>query len=196
MTPYPNHPSGNTAINYFTNNDGAPAGETFTTGSNTAGYRLNSITVLDLSEQGGFADGTSVTVTISSVAAGNFSTMAILSGTVAKGTAAASGDYLKLALASPITLAANSVFGYSLVTGAGYSGLGVDPHADYSGGQLAMFAPGASNLFSGELTPSALTPNAIFDAALTPIPAVPAPATLLLSGLGGLALLGVKRKRA
>ncbi len=192
----PNHPSGNTAINYYTNNDGAPAGETFTTGSNAAGYIVNGITILDLSEHGGFANGTSVTVTISSVSGGNFSTMAILTGSVATGTAAASGDYLKLALSKPIPLAADSVYGYSLVTGSGYSGLGVDPHADYSGGQLAMFAPGPSNLFGGELLPSPLTPNAIFDVSLTPVSAVPAPATLSIIGLGGLALLGMKRKRA
>ena len=196
ITAYNQNPSGNTTINYFTNNGGAPAGETFTTGSNAGGYLLKSITVLDASESGGFADGTSITINISSVSGSNFSTMAILSGSVTTGTAAASGDYLKLALANPITLAANSVYGYSLVTGSGYSGLGVDPNADYSGGQLAMFTPGTSNLFGGTLTTSTLTPNAIFDVSLTPVSAVPAPATLSIFGLGGLALLGMKRKRA
>jgi hypothetical protein len=197
ITAYPGSPSGNTTINYFTNNSGAPAGETFTTGTNTAGYLLNSITVLDASESGGFADGTSITVNVSSVNGSNFSTLAILNGTVATGTAAASGDYLKINLTSPITLAANSVYGYSLVTGAGYSGLGVDPNADYAGGQLAMFTPGgASNLFGGTLTTSTLTPNAIFDVGLTPVSAVPAPATLAIFGLGGLAMLGLKRRRA
>ena len=195
ITAYPGSPSGNTTINYFTNNTGAPAGETFTTGSNTAGYLLNSITVLDASESGGFADGTSITVNVSTVSGNNFSTLAILSGTVATGTAAASGDYLKINLANPITLAANSVYGYSLVTGAGYSGLGVDPNADYAGGQLAMFTPGgATNLFGGTLTTSTLTPNAIFDASLTPVSAVPDAPTQGLLALGGLALLGLKRR--
>jgi len=197
ITAYNGSPSGNTTINYFTNNTGAPAGETFTTGTNVGGYNLNSITVLDAFEHGGFADGTSITVDVSSVSGNNFSTLAILNGTVATGTAAASGDYLKINLANPITLAANSVYGYSLVTGAGYSGLGVDPNADYAGGQLAAFNPGTgTNLFAGTLTTNTLTPNAIFDASLTPVAAVPAPATLALLGLGSLVMLGIKRRRA
>jgi hypothetical protein len=182
-------------INYYTNNGGAPAGETFTTGSNASGYLLNGITVLDLSEHGGFADGTAITVNLSSASGTNFSTVAVLTGSVPTGTAAASGDYLKLTLANPVTLAANSVYGYSLLTNNGYSGLGVDPNADYAGGQLAMFTPGGSNLFDGTLTTSSSTPNAIFDVSLTPVSAVPDAPTLALLGLGGLALLSLKRKR-
>lgn len=189
-------PTGNTTINYYTNNGGAPAGETFTTGSNASGYLLNSITVMDASEHGGFADGTAITVNLSSVSGSTFSTLAILTGSVATGTTAATGDYLQLKLANPITLAANSVYGYSLVTGAGYSGLAVDPNADYTGGQLAMFTPSSGNLFGGTLTTSTLTPNAIFDASLTPISAVPDAPTLGLLTLGGLGLLGLKRRLA
>ena len=188
-------PTGNTTINYYTNNSAA-AGETFTTGSNASGYLLHSITVLDASEYGGFADGTPITVNLSSVSGSTFSTLAILTGSVATGTTAATGDYLQLKLANPMTLAANSVYGYSLATGAGYSGLAVDPNADYAGGKLVMFTPSSSNVFGGTLTSSSLTPNAIFDASLTPISAVPDAPTLALLAVGGVALLGLKRRNS
>ena len=121
----------------------------------------------------------------------------ILTGTIATGTAAATGDYIQINLANPILLNPNAVYGYSLTTNTGYSGLGVDPNADYAGGQLANFNAGTgTNLFAGSLTTNTLTPNAIFDASLTPVTAVPAPATLAIFGLGGLAMLGLKRRRA
>ena len=188
-------------LNYYTNNGAAPGG-TFTTGTNAKGYNLNGITVLDLSEHGGFASGATVKLAIYSVnaPAATSTTSTLLEtfiGTVGTTTAAANGDYIQISLASPLALNPNAAYGYSISSNTGYTGLAADTGNNYSGGQLAEFAPGTgSNLLDGTLITSSLVPNAVFDASLTPITAVPAPATLALFGLGGLAMLGLKRRKA
>lgn len=170
--------------NYYTNNPNGAPGETFTTGS-ASSYNLNSITVLDQSEHGGFHAGANITLALYSVSGTNFAVQDVLSAMIGTSGLAASGDYIELTLNSPITLKGSSVYGYGIISSNGYSGLGVDPNADYAGGSLAMFGLGG-------LTTSAGAPNAIFDVGLT---AVPEPATLALLGLGSLALAASSRKR-
>ncbi len=183
---YNNNPAGNT-INYYTNN-GAPPGQTFTTGTAQA-YTLNSVTVLDQDEHGGFADNALVTLDISSVSGSNYSLIAVVSGTVAVGTSTASGDYMQLVLNTPITLQGGKQYGFSVASNTGYSGLAADSNNDYAGGTLADFQPGMSP--TGTLQTNTALPSSVFDVSLT---ATPEPASLsLLLVAAGLMLLARRR---
>ncbi len=174
--------------NYYTNNAGSSPGETFTTGALPT-YNLNSITVLDASEHGGFKGGTTLTLGLYSMAGNVPTAMDVLNAVIPVGTGAASGDFIQLALGSPILLKGNTVYGYSLLNNNGYSGLGVDSANDYTGGQLGMFGNGALTAYPG-------SPNAIFDVGLSAGP-VPEPASLGILAFGGLAtLLLVRRNKA
>lgn len=189
--------TGTNNMNYFTNN-AQPPGETFTTGTNAAGYNLNAITVLDLSEYGAFKSGYTVTLDIYSVnaTAATSTLLDTFSGAAGSTVNASSNDYIQISLANPLVLTSGTVYGYSISTPVGSSnpnsGLGADTHNNYTGGVLAEFTPGTNQA----LITNSNWPNAVFDASLTPVTAVPAPATFALVGLGSLALLGLKRRKA
>ncbi len=186
---YPGSPTGNT-VNYYTNNGAAP-GQTFTTGSAQA-YKLTSITVLDADEHGGFGDKANLTVDISTVNGTQYTLDAVVTGAVPVGTSAATGDYIQLALNTPVLLNGNTVYGYSIASNTGYSGLATDSANDYTGGSLADFAPGSSP-FAGTLQTSTAIPSSVFDVALTP---VPEPGSIALLSLAVGALFLSKRKKA
>ncbi len=184
---YPGNPTGNT-VNYYTNN-GAPPGQTFTTGT-AQGYTLNSITVLDSDEHGGFSDNAALTLSISSISSGKYTLVGVVTGAVPVGTSTATGDYVQLVLNTPITLNGSSVYGYSISSNTGYSGLAADTNNDYTGGTLADFQPGSSP-FGGTLATSTVLPSSVFDVSLT---ATPEPASLsLLLVAAGLMLLARRR---
>ncbi len=185
---YPNNPVGNT-LNYYTNN-GAPPGQTFTTGTAQA-YTLNSVTVLDQSEHGGFADNALVTLDISSVSGSNYTLIGVVSGTVAVGTSTASGDYVQLVLNTPLTLQGGKQYGFSVASNTGYSGLAADTANDYAGGTLADFQPGMSP--TGTLQTNTALPSSVFDVSLTATPE-PASLSILLAAAG--LLLVARRRRA
>jgi hypothetical protein len=184
---YPGNPTGNT-LNYYTNN-GSPPGQTFTTGG-APQYKLTGITVLDVSENGGFSDGAVLTLDISAVHGSDYTLDAVVTGKVAAGTAAQSGDYLQMVLSTPIVLSGDTMYGFSVSSNTGYSGLGADTADDYTGGSLASFQAGSSP-FAGTLLTNSAVPSSIFDVALQP---VPEPASLLLLA-AAVASLGILAKR-
>jgi hypothetical protein len=194
----PGYPTAaNTTINYYTNNAAAP-GQTFTTGSNVGGYKLNAITV-ELADAGNgtFNDGNSINLEIASVnaAKGTYQLLEVTNGVIATGTGIGQGNYITFTLNSPLSLAAGSTYGFAVSGASGYAGLTVDTAAgDYTGGQLAEFQPGSG--FGGTLITSSAVPQSVFDVSLTPLAAVPEPAGLALFGLGALAVLGLKRRKA
>ncbi len=182
-----NKPAGNT-LNYYTNNGAAP-GQTFTTGTAQA-YTLNSVTVLDQDEHGGFADNALVTLDITSVSGSNYTLIGVVTGTVAVGTSTATGDYVQLVLNTPITLQGGKQYGFSVASGNGYTGLAADSNNDYAGGTLADFQPGSSSL-AGTLQTNTALPSSVFDVSLT---ATPEPASLsLLLVASGMMLLARRR---
>jgi hypothetical protein len=193
----PGYPTAaNTTINYYTNNAAAP-GQTFTTGKNGGGYNLNSVTI-NVADPGTgtFSDGNSLTLDVASVntAKGTYQLMDVLTGTVVAGSGIGQGDYVTLALSSPIHLAAVSTYGFAISGATGYAGLLTDSAAsDYGGGQLAEFQPGSD--FGGTLITSSAVPQSVFDVSLTPVAATPEPAPLALLALGCGAMLAFRRRR-
>ncbi len=185
------------AINYYTNNTAAP-GQTFTTGTNAAGYKLNAITVsLSDAGNGAFNDGNSVNLEIATVNStnGTYQLLELVNGVIATGTAIGQGNYITISLKNPLTLKAGSMYGYAISTPNGYAGLTADSAAgDYTGGQLAEFNPGTG--FGGTLITNPNVPQSVFDVSLTPVAATPEPASLALLAIGGLAVLLKRRQRA
>lgn len=196
-------------LNYYNN---AWAGETFTTGSNAAGYQLNSIAVFDQWEQSaGWASG--VTETMNVFAPGAASMLYTGTGTV--GTAGSSGNWIVYTFSTPVTLAANTLYAYSENVSSGYSAMGLTVGNGTNSGtgsatsQLATFSSGTSTTptyWTGAgwgsnpaATPvsgaqDVFTDNAEFQVVGTPLVATPEPATLSLFGIAGLGLLLLKRK--
>ena len=195
-------------FNYYNNNW---VDNTFTTGANSLGYKLNSISVWDQYEQsGGFATGNTITMNIFTPGAGSM----LYTGTATVGTAGANANWITYTFSSGPTLSANTLYAYSLDTNNGYSALGltVGNGSTYGSGsaseQLATFSSGTNttpaywtgtdNWGSNPVAaPASLntghTDNAEFQVVGT---AVPEPASLGLLGAAGLGILLLKRRKS
>lgn len=189
---FPSTNTGSGAINYYTNNSTSP-GQTFTTGSNAGGYKLNSVTVnLADAGSGTFGDGNSITLEIAGVnaAKGTYQLLEVASGTIASGQGIGQGDYITISLNQALQLSADSTYGFAISGATGYAGLATDTNAsDYLGGTLAEFQPGSG--FGGTLITNSAVPQSVFDVSLSPTAATPEPTAILGMSImfGGVMLL-------
>lgn len=196
---FPSNNTGSGAINYYTNNSAAP-GQTFTTGTNNGGYKLNSVTVnLADAGNGTFSDGNSITLEIASVnnSKGTYQLLEVANGTIASGQGIGQGDYITISLNQALQLSADSTYGFAIAGASGYAGLATDTNAaDYTGGMLAEFQPGSG--FGGTLITNSAVPQSVFDVSLTPTAATPEPAAIfgMSLALGGLMLIRRRRRIA
>lgn len=197
--------TGSGTLNYYTNTGGANnPGSTFTTGSNAGGYNLDSITVYVVDHHGGLT-GTGGTVQVqlgTAASSGGNVTLSNTAGHFASLPAAnGGGNYFTYTFATPISLAANTLYGYGLFTNVGFSGLGLTTSGGTTAQQLILEnATGTSNTYNGTDATATVgngADNAVFEAIGTPVgTAVPEPATLGLLGVGAVAMLRRRRKTA
>ena len=203
------------AYTYVAFDQGAQ-GQFFTTGSNASGYTLNSVSLqhvlytTDPTYYGTYSSIFTVRVTQLGVA----NALAVLGSETANATGnetnnfggslpgPGTGRYITFNLASPVTLAANTQYGFDV-------GVGVGSHSDFfeTNGTNASTAYGGGNAYtSGDVLPngngtglgnaSATTDTGarVFVADLTPTSPVPEASTTLSFGLllAGGGLLGVR----
>jgi hypothetical protein len=176
-------------------NAGGNFGETFTTGSSASSYTLNYV-VLQVNHDYGNTYGNfsaPISIELGGVSL-DTETASITGSTSFQNDSALDGKYIEIALATPVTLLANTQYSFNIgsqTTGAGGGTILLD------GGNATLtnaagFATGRNNTGDGP-TPT----NFVFDLGLTAVTAsVPEPGTwaLMLGGLG--MLVFYQRRRA
>jgi len=196
------------AYTYVAFDQGAQ-GQFFTTGSNASGYTLNSVSLqhvlytTDPTYYGTYSSIFTVRVTQLGVA----NALAVLGSETANATGnetnnfggslpgPGTGRYITFNLASPVTLAANTQYGFDV-------GVGVGSHSDFfeTNGTNASTAYGGGNAYTtggGGVAGASATNDSgarVFVADLTPTSPVPEASTTLSFGLllAGGGLLGVR----
>ncbi len=204
---------------------GRPAqGQTFTTGSNSTGYTLTNIwiehpgytspvkqsgyngTFWNLPDNGNLTlritqptvSGLSVLATDAYTATGTENAGALWSGNSLTGD----GLWLDFTLGTPITLAANTQYGFDIGTSTGntyFETWGTDGSTtgySFTGGSAYISGYSASTGL-GDTNLAPLSGSRVFLAALTPNAAVPQPSSLYLLAAGGsgILLLGLRKVR-
>ena len=164
-------------------------GQSFTTGSNSAGYLLNAVTLQNEENNISFPTAT-FTVRIGSIVGNQFS--AIRTET---SSAPVSGyfinDYISFVFDSPVSLAANTLYGFDWgSSGSGFT-TWVNVNGKYSGGEA--YSSGGNSTPAADNSIVFRGVDRIFHADLT---AVPAPATLVLFSIGFAGLGWSRRKKA
>jgi O-glycosyl hydrolase len=141
-------------LNYYTDNGantGLWAGQTFTTGTNSAGYKLTSISIktAGISDGGGYGNEQLFDLYLYSVAGGT----ATLMEEFTNYSAVVDGDWVQWTTgANPIALAANATYAYGFgreASGSGWAGLGNASGNPYAGGQLAMLPTAGGTITFG-----------------------------------------------
>jgi hypothetical protein len=206
---------GNT-LNYYNNNW---IGQTFTTGSNSGGYALDSISVWDQYEQGaGFATGNTISMNVFQPTTGTVNTNSsiLYSGSATVGTTpGSSGTWVTYTFSTPVTLAPNTLYAFSYDTNSGYSAMGLTVGNGTNSGtgtpseQLATFGSATGTTptyYTGAGWGNAPAPavvsgtggftdNAEFYAIGTTLTATPEPAAwMILAGALGAATLRLRRR--
>ena len=162
-------------------------GQTFLTGSNAAGYTLNAVTLQ--SRQSNNHSGT-FPVRLGTISGTSFTEV---SSEAFDKVAYSGNDYLTATFTTPITLTANTLYGFdwgSAVDGGFITNNNVD--TGYTGGSAYSSGTGTG---LGDATITLRNADRVFHVGLTAITvAVPEPSTTALLGLGGLALAFRRRK--
>jgi hypothetical protein len=196
-------------------------GQTFLSGNNALGYRLNSISVqmvgytannvLETTTNASPFDGTfwnqlsgtTITASVGTIGGGTFGSIASASfagggaGNPGQSTSPnGAGTWLTFTFASPVFLAANTAYGFDLsATNGGYfEWLGISDTAVGGGGN--PYASGnafntGANGAANTTTMNPLAGDRVFALGIT----VPEPSTFALCGLGGLAFLFRRRAK-
>ena len=173
----------------FTNNYPVP-GQTFTTGGASSSFDLNAITLQEQSAGLGY-ESASVTYALAVYSVSGSSLTYIGGGSFTfNGTGAPVGDYVTFNLATPVVLAADTQYAFTLSANGGYFGLdgGYPSNDTYSGGQAitVSYGDGSNPTSGGTITTPSQTPyDRNFDVALS---AAPEPSTWAMM-LGGVVLL-------
>ena len=157
-------------MNYYTDNQtshstGEP-GQTFITGSNSAGYILSSVSLMTAGM--GFDSGIGTPqpyyLHIYTVTGGN---VTLLQTYTSANVTFSDGDWLQWSGLS-LTLAANTTYVWSFgkaITSFGWEALAVASGSPYSGGEIGLFPPGGGAITFG----SSHGFDAVFDLGLTPV---------------------------
>jgi hypothetical protein len=159
-------------LNYYSDNDPAP-GQTFTTGTNSLGYTLKSVTI-------GTGGGTVNEATTPQnyrlyVYSVSNSTASVLATFTNAGFAFTYGDWLTWSGLPSLTLNPNSTYAFAFRRlDTGWAGLTSTPtNTDlYSGGQLCLIPPGGGAITYGASGRS----DAAFSVGLQPVGVAPSPA--------------------
>lgn len=188
-------PGGNSGTQDYSNNAPAP-GQSFTTLTSPASFNLNSVTVQgngDAGAVGGVTtyQGATYTLSIFSIAGATATQLRTQTYVFADQTAtgAYATSYLKFNLTTPLVVAANTQYAYTVSANGGFYGFAGTGAA---GGVVAGKGGQAVGITAPAVTNYAYTRN--FDIGLT---AVPEPSTwaLLLVGTAGV-MLAWKRQSA
>jgi hypothetical protein len=156
--------------NYYTDNNsgwhtGGEPGQTFTTGTNSAGYTLTAVSFMSagLGSYSGIGTPQPYYLHIYSVSGGN---VTLLTNFTSANVAFNDGDWLQWS-GLAITLAANTTYAYSFGT-AGSTGsweaMGVASGNLYAGGEMGLFPPAGGAIIFG----SSHGFDAVFDVGLVP----------------------------
>jgi hypothetical protein len=186
-------------------------GQFFTTGSNASGYTLNSVSlqhVLYSSDNTYYGTGPS-TFTVRVTQPGVANALAVLGSETASVTGnetnnfggalpgPGTGRYITFNLANPVTLAANTQYGFDVGSTADFFETNGNGSTSYTGG--AAYTSGnvlgnGNGTGSGNASATTDTGARVFAADLTPTSAVPETSTTLSFGLllAGGGLLGVR----
>jgi len=150
-------------LNYYSNN-GSPPGQTFTTGSNPAGYAMPTLFV----KTGGYGNGGTATAShnynlrIYSVASGSATLISTYNSDNA--VAFADGDWMKYYGLTNI-LKPNTVYAYTHQATAGYDGMATTNGNPYAGGEICLIPTAGGGVIYG----SSHACDATFDINLVPL---------------------------
>ena len=158
-------------LNYYDDNN-PPPGQTFTTGTNTQGYYLSSVTV----GTGGGGSGSTTTAQgynlwIYSVSGNNAT---LLANYTNAGFSFAYGDWLTWSGFTPLVLKPNTTYAYAFRRSTtGWAGMTTTPTTSdlYTGGQICLIPQVGGTITYGAMGKS----DAAFDLGLLPIGVGPSP---------------------
>jgi hypothetical protein len=150
-------------LNYYSNN-GSPPGQTFTTGSNPAGYAMPTLFV----KTGGYGNGGTATAAhnynlrVYSVTSGIATLISTYNSDNAVGFT--DGDWMEFHGLTNI-LNPNTVYAYTYQATAGYDGLATTNANSYAGGEICLIPTAGGDVIYG----STHTCDAAFDVNLVPL---------------------------
>jgi hypothetical protein len=159
---------GSDGLNYYDNN-GTPPGQTFTTGANSQGYLLNSVTVGTGNQSGGTSGHTGslkpYTLQVYQVVGGN---NAVLIASYTNSSFSFNfGDWLTWSGFSPLLLQPNTMYAYSFLlwptAEGGWAAMSVSDSDPYAGGQIGLIPAGGGPIAFG----GSGSADAAFDLGLT-----------------------------